>query len=206
MINTIFFGINIVLFMLVWKYMLRPSILDHYRDKLFDLREEVRSYYLSRDLSFNEKTYISLRDLLNSHLRFTEKMSLTKISYFSSKIDRNNELSKHIKDEINAKFETNDEHLASFIKVTRTKSIKILLNYMILSSPILILLLIFISCVYLPIWIGKLVLSSIQRELNYLSEAMLETSKIVTKYIATKDELEEFSYEASSIEQLASIA
>lgn len=206
MINTIFFGINIILFMIIWKYMLRPSILDHYRDQLFDLREEVRSYYMSMNISFDEKTYISLRNLLNSHLRFTEKMSLTKISYFSSKIDKSDELKNHIKNEINAKFATEDEHLSNFIKITRTKSIKILINYMILSSPLLLSLLIFISCLYLPVWIVRRILSSIQRELSYVSEAMGETSKIVIRYIATKDDLEELSYETSSIEQLASIA
>jgi len=45
MINTIFLGINILLLIIIRDKVLKPSILDNYRDKLIDLRGEAS--YLS---------------------------------------------------------------------------------------------------------------------------------------------------------------
>ena len=67
--ELIFFGINILLVMAVWHFMLRPSILDHSRDRLFDLRDELRFSFLENNWDIGSASYKRLRDLVNRHLR-----------------------------------------------------------------------------------------------------------------------------------------
>lgn len=190
--------------MIVWKYILHPSILDHFRDKLFDLRDNVRDYYLTNDIALDDKTYKSIRDLINSHLRFTERMSLIKVLCFSSLVDNNKELKNYIKNELDSKFNTNNKELLKFIKETRDKSSLILIDYMVFSSPFLISLFMLISFCFVPILLVKWLLSSIKNELNLIKEAMQVASKVIIKFVATKDDLEEISYETEN--QVANMA
>jgi hypothetical protein len=144
MINTIFLGINILLLIVIWEKVLKPSILDNYRDKLFDLREEVREYYLANGIPLSHNTYIQLRNLINSHLRFTEQMSFIKVAFFASRIEKNRDLKNYIQRSIESNFATNNKDLFLFIKTTRKKAVDILQKYMIFSSPTLIISLILV--------------------------------------------------------------
>lgn len=195
MINTVFFAINVIFAIIIWRYLLRKSILDHYRDKLFDLRDDVRSYYIANHIPLSDETYKNIRDLINSHLRFTEKMSLVEVICFSKAIDDDNELKNYIKNNIDNKFKTSDKKLNSFIKETRDKSSLILFDYMVFSSPLLILMFFIVPVVFFPIIIVKWFLSNTKKELSLIRESMRETFKIFVKFIATKDDLEELSYE-----------
>ena len=195
MINTVFFAINVIFAIIIWRYLLRKSILDHYRDKLFDLRDDVRSYYIANRIPLSDETYKNIRDLINSHLRFTEKMSLVEVICFSKAIDDDNELKNYIKNNIDNKFKTSDKKLNSFIKETRDKSSLILFDYMVFSSPLLILMFFIVPVVFFPIIIVKWFLSNTKKELSLIRESMRETFKIFVKFIATKDDLEELSYE-----------
>lgn len=196
MINAIFFGINIILSVLVWKFILKPSLLDHYRDKLFSLREEVRDFFISKGIGLDDKIYINLRNIINTHLRFTENMSFTSVAYFSTKIEKDHEIKRYIKNEIERKFKTNDKEMEIFVSNIRNKSINILSTYMIFSSPLLISLLLFVSAVVMPIFLINKIALNIKNELSYLRLAILETSKVIGRYISTED-LEEVSYETS---------
>jgi len=198
MINTVFFGINIILLFYVWKFILRPSILDYFRDRLFDLREEVRDFYILKNIPLSDNTYKSLRDLLNNHLRFTEKLSLSNVFYFSAKIDKNIELKNFIKHEIENKFKTDDERLSIFIKKARLTSSRILIYYMIFSSPLLILLFSSILVYRIPLFMAGKIISSINDEIKLISSTLRGTSEIVNKYITTNDDLEELSYKLSN--------
>ena len=92
MINTVLFGIDLILIYIAWSFFLKRSILDHFRDKLFDIRDDIRLYYIENKIPLTDKTYIKIRNLLNSHLRFTEQLSLFKIAIFLSEVERNPEL------------------------------------------------------------------------------------------------------------------
>ncbi|MBW1649178.1 MAG: hypothetical protein JRJ44_00610 [Deltaproteobacteria bacterium] len=185
------------MFMIIWKYILRPSILDRYRDKLFDLREKTRDFYISNNISLNDDTYKNLRDMLNSHLRFTEKISFTTVSYFAIKINNDTKLRDYITKDIENQFKTNNKKLAEFIKKTREEAGRTLLNYMTFSSPLLILLFILILCFYISVLIIKELISSIKKDLNHMGNAAGKTSKIVGKYLAPDNALEKLSFEAN---------
>jgi hypothetical protein len=195
MINTIFFGINILLAIIIWKYILQPSILDHYRDKLFDLRESVRDFYISKNIPLEDKTYKNLRNLINSHLRFIEKMSFSKITYFSAQVDKNKELGNRIKNELNSNFKTDNSELAKFIKDIRMNSVEILICYMIFSSMPILILFVFVFALKVIIGFVKATHCKIKNEFDCVAKAVNETSEMMGKIVPGKD-LEEFSYEA----------
>ena len=208
MINTIFLGINILLLIVIWEKVLKPSILDNYRDKLFDLREEVREYYLAKGIPLSHNTYIQLRNLINSHLRFTEQMSFIKVSFFPSRIEKNRDLKNYIQRSIESNFATNNKDLSLFIKSTRKKAVDILRNYMIFSSPTLIISLILAIIIFIPSFIMETLTLKIRTGLKHISEKVMKnTPKIAIKFISTvfmiklgtedstEDFLEKLSYE-----------
>lgn len=145
MINTLFFGINLILIYIAWTYVLKRSILDNTRDKLFDLRDEIRTYYIDNQISLTDTTYKSLRDSINSHLRFTEKKSLVKLVKFIYEVQKSPQLHDHINNEINKHFSTNNAELDRFIKKSREKSSIILFQYMVFSSPSMMILFLFFT-------------------------------------------------------------
>lgn len=197
MINATFFGINMILVAIAWKYMLKPSLLDHFRDKLFDLREDVRNFYISNNISLKDETYKNLRNIINRHLRFMEQLSLMETIYFGYKI-KNTELNEHIKRTIDNKFKTNNKSLKEFIDGMRRQSIVILIHYMILSSPILLALFSFIiisDFIKLIFNVGSRTTTNIS---NILSGSISETSYIVKKHVVTDEGLEEISFECTA--------
>jgi len=134
MINTMFFGINVILLISIWNLMLKKTILDHYRDQLFDLRSEVREFFVQKNMSLDSVSYKNLRDLLNGHLRFTETITFLKFIVLEVEIQKNNELQTYLKTEIDKRFRTEDPALKEFIVCVRDKAKAILLNHMINSS------------------------------------------------------------------------
>lgn len=196
MINTTFLGINILLLIIIWDKVLKPSILDNYRDKLFDLREEVREYYLANGIPLSHNTYIQLRNLINSHLRFTEEMSLIKVAFFASRIEKNKSLRDYIQRSIESNFTTDNKKLSIFIKSARKKAIDILFEYMIFSSPTVVILLTLAVIISIPSFIMKTVTLKIRTALKHINgEIMKNASKIAVKIISNEGCLEKLSYE-----------
>lgn len=76
--HVFLFGFGVLLVIISWNFMLKRTFLDDTRDSLFDLRDhKLRSYFLNNsDLGLNHPLYISLRNLINGHLRNTEKATL----------------------------------------------------------------------------------------------------------------------------------
>ncbi|MEW6219736.1 MAG: hypothetical protein AB1634_09430 [Thermodesulfobacteriota bacterium] len=134
MIEAIFFGLNILLVLLLWKKMLRPSILDHFRDKLFDLREEVRDFYVQRGIPLDSKSYVELRRLINGHLRYSESMTMAGTLGFAALVNTRPVVVKQLQDEIEQRYSVDDADVAEFIRRTRGKATDILFGYMLLSA------------------------------------------------------------------------
>jgi hypothetical protein len=193
MINLILFGFNIILIIVIWKVILRSSILGHFRDKLFDQREKIREYYIANKIPLEDETYKNIRDLINGHLRFTEDMSFTQVIHFASKIESDDDLKSYLKNQTDAKFKSDNQDLSKFLEESRTKSSRILFNYMILSSPALIMLLFCVSLFYVPFLILSAITKKISVKLNVFKAAYKQTALIISKFIKD-DDLEELSY------------
>jgi hypothetical protein len=131
-------GVNILLFMLVWKYMYQKSILDRKRDHLFDLREDVREYFLTNNISLSEPVYKNIRDVLNRHIKVLDRTNFSRIFVYSNLMERNPELSEYMAEQINKRFETKNNNLKKFIKEIRAKATLCVTSYLIESSLIML--------------------------------------------------------------------
>jgi hypothetical protein len=64
-----------------WSYVIIPSYLDAARDQLFDLRDELRSKFISNGWDISSDKYAEARTVVNSYLRFTEETTFWKLVY-----------------------------------------------------------------------------------------------------------------------------
>lgn len=138
--ELIFFGINLLLIMAVWHFMLRPSILDHSRDRLFDLRDELRTTFIDRKWDLGSPAYQKLRDLVNGHLRFTEEMSLSRTSFVTASVKHDKDLQEFIHVRVSKVFASSDPLQQKFILDFRRRALTVAMDYAISSSGFLLML------------------------------------------------------------------
>lgn len=67
-----------------WKKTARAAV----RDRLFELRDELRDHYVRNGLDMTDGTYGRVRDLLNNMLRYTKGMRMMGYLYFATHVDR----------------------------------------------------------------------------------------------------------------------
>lgn len=135
-----FFGVNLLLVMLVWQLMLRKSILDHSRDKLFDLRDEVRDVFIAKNWDLNSTVYRNLRDLLNGHLRFTEEFSIWRVIYMESAVKEGSDLDLELQKAVSKRFKAANAEQAEFVNKIRRQSVVAVMQFAIYGSGFLLLL------------------------------------------------------------------
>lgn len=133
-------GLNVLLLILVWKHMARKTILDNSRDKLFDLRDGLRTTFVKNGWDLGSPSYKHLRDLVNGHLRFTEEMSLSRISYMVAALKQNPALVAYQHEKIGKVFESSDPAQKVFIESFRKQAVTIAMEYTIYSSGWLLII------------------------------------------------------------------
>ncbi len=139
------FGVNVLLLLLSWRLMLRKTILDHTRDKLFDLRDEVRETFIQKKWDMNSPIYKKLRDLLNGHLRFTEEFSIWKITCLEVEIKKNPDALDELHTRVQKTFATDNPEQQKFIEGIRARALATVMNYAVFSSGFLLLVSILLS-------------------------------------------------------------
>ena len=133
-------GINILLLMAVWRFMLRKTMLDSSRDILFDLRDELRITFVRNGWNLNSPSYKHLRDLVNGHLRFTEEMSVSRVAYINAAIKKDKELLVYQHEKIVKIFASSDPAQKRFIDEFRKRAVTVSMNYAVYSSGWLLLI------------------------------------------------------------------
>lgn len=175
MINTIFFGLNVILLIAVWNLMLKKSILDHYRDQLFDLRSEVREFFAQNNIPLDSITYKNLRDLLNGHLRFTETITFLKFIVLEVEVQNNKELQAYLKAEIEKHFNAEDPAIKEFIGQIRDRAKIVLLNHMINSSGAALLIVFVLSPAVIAWNLWRLLCLALRTGFSALSDGLSQS-------------------------------
>lgn len=147
MIQTILLGFGGLLVIATWLFAYKPAQLDTARDRLFDLRDiTLRNFFIENNYGLEHDSYRLLRKLINSHLRYTEKMSLLEIISTAVFMKSNTEVYNDIRNKIDVKFKTDDEIINEFSKEIRIKAFQIMLVFLVsTSAPML-----FISLLVAP--------------------------------------------------------
>lgn len=127
------FGILIAFIALIiawkcWKKTARAMV----RDKIFDLRDELRNHYVNNGLDMNDGAYEKARERLNNLLRYTKEMRMIGFIYFSSKVDK--ETITATSDEFDTLIKKCDRPTADLIEKIRRQSCEAILLYMAATS------------------------------------------------------------------------
>lgn len=177
-------GLGLLLFVSVWHYALRRSILDHYRDQLFDLRDELRETYLLRGWDLNSPLYARLRRLTNGYLRSTEAFSLIPFLYLEIRIRANPSLFSAMRTGLEQQLDVEDEALKGFVVDYRRRAFDIMLRYMINGSLLMV-----------SIYSVMVYFTTIRTLLRSLHKGAFQWARrTVAEWFFTKDLVEEHSY------------
>lgn len=212
MVNTVLFCFNVLILIMLWHFMIKKTILDHHRDKLFDLRKEVRDHFISQNIPMDSAIYRSLLDLINGHLLFSEGVSFAQFVFMESAVKNNPPLKDHLKKQIDAKFNTDSKELNAYVLDVRCRAVSILKDYIISSSGITWVVVFFISLLFIPYMITKSIFTFIGQILsngievfssallgvNFLFQEILSINTSVFGRAVKRDLLEEYSYRYSS--------
>lgn len=127
-------GFGLLMIMPVWRYILKRSLLDTHRDKLFDLRDDLRDTFAANAWDMSGPTYKQLRDLLNGYLRYTEKFVYSEFAYIENSIKNNPELQETMKRRFEENFNNTPEDQHEYIMNLRNEARRIMMSHMIFSS------------------------------------------------------------------------
>lgn len=117
--DSLLLGIELVLLYISWKYIWQRALLDATRDKLFDLRDGARLWFIENGYALNHNSYISLREILNYHLRNIELITISSILTHLVRKRINKEYDKEIGDSISSMFSTDDKMLSEYLTKIR---------------------------------------------------------------------------------------
>lgn len=203
--ELIFIGFNGLLLLAVWNLMLKKTILDTHRDRLFELRDHLREQFINNGWSLESPIYRRLRDLINGYLRFTTRFSLAKFLFLESNVKKNKELTTALKIQLTKEFSVATDEQLAFVEQFRRQALSVMMDYMILSSgPLIICTVILIPFVALYVFAHFLIfalrrggLSMFEKTVEFkklLAAAFKLTIAVIAKKFVFEDFLEELSY------------
>lgn len=132
--ETILFGLNGLLLLALWRFMLKKSVLDDHRDKLFDLRDELRATFANNGWDMSAPIYKRLRDLINGYLRFTETYSFAEFFLIERGVRRNERINAELAQRMARDFNAGDPRQQEFILDFRRRAVSVMMSYMIMGS------------------------------------------------------------------------
>ena len=203
--ELVFFGINVLLVFAVWHFMLRPTVLDHSRDRLFDLRDELRLTFIKNGWDLASPEYKKLRDLVNGHLWFTEEISVMRVSVITAGIKQDDELQSYLKERLEKMFAPVNPAQKTFILEFRKRALTVVMNYAVFSSGWLLImalcLLPFMAFTGLFKMLNRQVdltmgvcLQKLQNFGRYASSSLSISTSYVARFVLAPDVLESYSY------------
>ncbi|AGW94581.1 hypothetical protein N234_31540 [Ralstonia pickettii DTP0602] len=198
-------GVNALLLMVIWRFMLRKTILDHHRDKLFDLRDQLRATFMARGWDLNSPMYRKLRNLTNGYLRFTEEFAFVPFVALENELKAKPALQRSLKSAFDQEFSTRDDQLRKFVDEYRLAAREVMIGYMICSSGPLLFTAVLIAPFVALCEVAKALSRGLVRGIRVIAaqtanfEASVSTSfdraaKAVATRLFVPDFVEEYSY------------
>src|SRR5258708_11837356 len=81
-VNILHVTFNAVLLWAIWHGPWRRSCQERYRQSLFELRDELFAFARQGSIAFTNPAYVALRSHINSMIRFSHLISLTRLATF----------------------------------------------------------------------------------------------------------------------------
>jgi hypothetical protein len=81
-VSIIHMAINALILWFIWHVPWRRSCQERYRQKLFEVRDELFDFARGGGVAFTEPAYIALRAYINSMIRFSHLIGVTRLATF----------------------------------------------------------------------------------------------------------------------------
>lgn len=134
-IEAVFFGISILVMLFVLIPLYRRIVTDLVRDRLFDLRDELRSHCVAKNVALDSREYILLRQLINYHLRFLEHVNLRRIKRWDRFLQRNPDFHEISTSISHLLVSSQDQELQEFLTHIREQANGCVALHVVMRSP-----------------------------------------------------------------------
>lgn len=125
----------------LWSFGLRPALIDRFRQRVFEVRDDMFDYAAAGNLPFDHPAYGTIRTLMNGYIRFAHRIDFSLIlifgAYFIFKKDevrkRQREFQRRIESELSSLPEEQKEKLSAYMEKTQSE----LVNHILYVLPVL---------------------------------------------------------------------
>lgn len=135
MAELILTGAGIIVLLTYVPYIWQKTFLEHYRDALLELRDNLRGSYFSDDNKLDLEHYKNLRTLFNNHLNLIKTLKLPQVHKMGVLFDRNPTLITFIKAELEEQYKSDVPEVQQEIDRCRMLATNIIFKYLIITSP-----------------------------------------------------------------------
>lgn len=203
--DLILSGIALLLLLPVWRNIVKRSLLDTHRDKLFDLRDELRGKFHSAQWDMNSQVYRQLRDILNGYLRYTESFQFSEFSFIESRIRQNPDLQATMKAKFEEAFIDLEEDQRRFAIKLRSEARRVMMSHMILSSFPLVVMTLALFPIVAAYVAGLAIIRRISSTGSLFTQSAREFTELISAFgkvviariaraVLVEDLVEEYSY------------
>lgn len=127
-------GIGLLFVLPVWRYIVKRTLLDTHRDRLFDLRDNLRDTFHTNGWDMGSPLYKHLRDLINGYLRYTERFQYAEFRYIENGIKKDSKLQTEMKSRFEKHFSGITSEQMRYVMKLRAESRRVMMSHMVFSS------------------------------------------------------------------------
>lgn len=165
-------GSGLLICFVVWRAW-KATALDECRDKLFDIRDGARQYFLSKGYALDDRVYVAFRELMNSHIRYTRRLTFPGFLATTMAVRSNKEFLDHVRTEINRKLASGNPEIDAYIEESRKKATDALMQYIGETSAFII----FVMVVTLPFFAARFFFKSLSRWMDVQNRLMADGAR-----------------------------
>jgi hypothetical protein len=188
--DLIITGVGLLLLFPMWRH-LKITLLETHKQKLIELRDDLRNTYFENGWDLNSSAYRQLRDLLNGYSRYAESFTYSEFNYIENAIRKNPQLQAAMKARFEAHFSDVPSEQIAYVRKLRTEARRVMMSHMIFSSFPLAAL----TLVLFPIVGVFVVTCNFARglKLNEFSFFIKTTISRIAQVVFAEDLVEEYS-------------
>ena len=139
-VNVLLSIAGLLLIWAIWSFGLRPALIDTFRQRVFEIRDEMFDYAAAGNIDFNHPAYGTIRTLMNGYIRFAHRIDpaliLISAVYFIFKRDEVRKAQRELKERIELQLSTlpeeHREKLSGYMERTQSE----LGKYILYGSPL----------------------------------------------------------------------
>lgn len=127
---------------------------DIVRDKLFDLRDEWRTFFIENGFSMSCPEYTRVRAMINDYLRYTARFRLVGLLFVACCVPR--KICLEMAERTKRELDSNNLRIAEEIAVIRGRAVSAIQKYMLYTSLLLFPFIVVVFCFGMVFGTGEL--------------------------------------------------